>query len=93
MADTVMLILSIAVFLLAGASVLAAVRAAVTGLFPKLSLCFIVGLGAVSLQMFFYSLVSINFGFFIIALPWAGLYALACFARREARRVFVRMRL
>lgn len=82
MADTVMLILSIVVILLAGAAVLAALRPAVTGFFTVLSLSFLIGLGAVSLQMFLYSLASIKFGFLVVALPWACLFALARFVRR-----------
>jgi len=82
MAEAVMLILSLVVFCLAGATVLTAARTAVGSVPARLSLSFLIGLGGISLQMFFYSLVPIRFGFLVIALPWVALYVLARIIRR-----------
>ncbi|MFQ5735331.1 MAG: hypothetical protein ACE5GY_00530 [Thermodesulfobacteriota bacterium] len=77
MADLFMLILSLAVFVLAGGFLLRAARPrSCFGVPARTGLCFLLGLGAVSLQMFLYSLISIPFGFLVVALPWAALYGL-----------------
>ncbi|MBI1912529.1 MAG: hypothetical protein HYS21_11085 [Deltaproteobacteria bacterium] len=43
------------------------------GVLPRLGAAFMLGLGAVSLQMFFYSVISIRFSPFGIALPWVAI--------------------
>lgn len=49
---------------------------------------FLLGLGAVSLQMFFYSLVSIPFGPFLIAAPWVLAGAVMLFIPAFTRTAF-----
>ncbi len=78
MVDIVMIILGCIVFCLAGLTLLIIVdREDVLGkkMVLRLSLSFILGMGLVSLEMFFYSLLSIDFGFTIIALPWVLLFS------------------
>ena len=49
---------------------------------------FMLGLGAISLQMFFYSLVSIQFGAFLISAPWVVLGVAMLFMKAFTRTGF-----
>lgn len=49
---------------------------------------FLLGLGAISLQMFFYSLVSIPFGVFLISAPWVALGVAMLFMKGFTRTSF-----
>lgn len=54
----------------------------------RFSLAFMFGLGAVSLQMFFYSVAGIPFGYLQIAVPWVALSAISLVfpGKKTARR-------
>jgi len=91
MAELARLAAGLAVFVLAGLTILRfIVRPARPGLGPAATaaVSFMFGMAAVSLQMFFYSLVSIAFGFFVVAVPWAVLFGVSfVIAPRSSRPV------
>ncbi len=70
--------LSLAVFLLSGCFFLRLVRPPWMPLPARLAVCFVLGLGGVSLQMLLYSLASVPFGVLVIAAPWVVLYGITC---------------
>ncbi len=80
------IILSIGIFTLAGIAVMRLVdRKALLkrGIAFEMAMGFLLGMGVISLQMFFYSLASIRFGFFNIAAPWFFVFVLSFFVRER----------
>src|SRR3989338_8798533 len=78
------LVLSIAVFLVAGAAV-----GALFGLRRRMRflMAYPIGVGAVTCQMFFYSLAGVPFGFFVISVPWVAAFIAAGFFKTEEKDV------
>lgn len=79
MFSVVMLIFALTVYILAGLTVLILAdkeKVMHDKLVLRLALSFMLGIGLVSMQMFLYSLLSIQFGFIVIALPWVALFSL-----------------
>ncbi|HAO93266.1 MAG: hypothetical protein A2X99_05065 [Deltaproteobacteria bacterium GWB2_55_19] len=80
MNDFVRVITAFVVVLLAGLLVIRAAdkRGEIDcGVGARFSLAFMLGLGAISLQMFFYAIASIEFGYVRIAAPWVVLSAVS----------------
>lgn len=76
------LVLSIIVFFVAGAAV-----GALFGLKRRLRflMAYPIGVGAVTCQMFFYSLAGVPFGFFIISAPWFAAFIAAGFIKASEK--------
>lgn len=71
-------VLSIAVFFVAGASVGALFGLSRRGGYPlrlRILTAYPIGVGAVTCQMFFYSLAGVPFEFFAISVPWLAAFA------------------
>lgn len=62
------------------------------GIGVRFAVSFMLGLGIVSLQMFFYSTLSIPFGFFSIALPWVALTAFSFLSLEWRDSFFTRLK-
>ncbi|MEK6530921.1 MAG: hypothetical protein AABZ23_00325 [Deltaproteobacteria bacterium] len=78
--------LSIGVFTLAGVAVMRLINRKgllKCGIAFEAALGFLLGMGVISLQMFFYSLASVRFGFLNISIPWLLLFVLSFFVRER----------
>lgn len=85
--DIVFLMSAVGLFFLSGLALLGFIDKGGSLGLPfgvKAALGFMLGLGAVSLQMFFYSLASVPFNFPLITIPWAAVAAYTVIARRTA---------
>lgn len=88
MRDTGLLLFAVGVFFLSGSLILKLGGAArlSMGWFVRLSVAFMLGLGAVSLELLAYSVSSVPYSIVTVLIPWAALSALLALlpAKREA---------
>ncbi len=86
---SIRVLFALAVYFISGYAVLSFVPRTVRPGLPPLTmaaLCFVLGLGAVTLQMFLYSLAGLYYGALNVSVPWLALGAFAfARARKEER--------